>query len=265
MQAKISRNSIRVALALLVILFATLAANAQQEPRLYTYSTIDALLAGVYDGDLTVAELRAKGNFGLGTFNRLDGEMIMLDGVCYHAKWDGTVVVAGPEEKTPLAYVTRFRTTATVRPGAGLSLLEMEKWFDQRLPNKNLFYAIRIDGLFREVSVRAIAPQTAPYKPLAELVRTQVVHDYAETRGVLVGIRSPAFTRGVSVPGYHWHYLTGDRKHGGHVLKLTLADGSARFEEIAALDLQLPRSEGFAKADQERDRAQELKKVEGER
>jgi acetolactate decarboxylase len=259
------RNFARAALlVLLAILLVALPASAQQsQPRLYTYSTIDALLAGVYDGDLTVAELSKKGDFGMGTFNRLDGEMVMLEGVCYHAKSDGTVVVAGPQDKMPLAYVTRFRGATTIRPKPGMSLPELEKWLDQHLQNKNLFYAIRIDGLFHEVSVRAVSPQTEPYKPLAQVIKSQVFHGYQETRGVLVGIRSPAFSRGISVPGYHWHYLTQDRKHGGHVLKLTLADGTARFLEIAALDLQLPRSEAFAKADQEKDRAEEIKRVEG--
>jgi acetolactate decarboxylase len=251
---------VRLALLLAVVV---VGASAQNESRLYTYSTLDALLAGVYDGDLTVAELSAKGNFGLGTFNHLDGEMIMLDGVCYHAKSDGTVSVASPRDKTPLAYVTRFHRVPAYRPDRALSLLELEKWLDGHLKNNNLFYAIRIDGSFHDVSVRAIAPQTEPYKPLAEVARTQVVHDYGETRGVLVGIRSPAFSRGISVPGYHWHFLTDDRKHGGHVLKLAAVDVSAQLEEITALDLQLPRSAAFAKADQTKDRAEEVKRVEG--
>jgi acetolactate decarboxylase len=142
-------------------------------------------------------------------------------------------------------------------------LAELEKWLDQHLRNRNLFYAVRVDGFFRQVSVRAVPPQSEPYRPLADVVRTQVVHDYAESRGVLVGIRSPTFGRGISVPGYHWHYLTADRKHGGHVLQLTLTEGTARIEDIAALDLELPRSEAFAKADQEKDRTEEVKRVEG--
>jgi acetolactate decarboxylase len=253
-------------LVLLVAVFSAVPASAQKnnsQSRLYAYSTLDALLAGVYDGDLTVAELSAKGDFGLGTFNHLDGEMIMLDGVCFHAKADGTVAVASPRDKTPLAYVTRFHRAPAIRPERALSLAELEKWLDAHLKNNNLFYAIRIEGVFRDVSVRAIAPQTEPYKPLAEVARTQVVHDYGETRGVLVGIRSPAFSRGISVPGYHWHFLTEDKKHGGHVLKLTVVDVSAQLEEITALDLQLPRSDAFAKADQTKDRAEEVKRVEG--
>ncbi len=252
-----------------LLLIAVLAAvvptciSAQNESRLFAYSTLDALLAGVYDGDLTVTELRRKGDFGIGTFNHIDGEMIMLDGVCYHAKSDGSVEIASLQQKTPLAYVTRFRRGDTLRSERALSLTELEAWLDQFLPNKNLFYAIRIEGQYPLMSVRAIPPQSQPYKPLAEVSALQVVHDYTDVRGVLVGIRSPAFSRGVSVPGYHWHFITADRKHGGHVVKLQVADVTAQFNEITGLDLQLPRNDAFAAADQTKDRAIEVKTVEG--
>jgi acetolactate decarboxylase len=250
-------------LVVLTISLAGLRASAQTTSSLYTYSTIDALLAGTYDGDLTIRELGTKGDFGIGTYNRLDGEMVALDGVFYHAKADGSVVIAGPQEKTPLAYVTRFHPTQTIKSEAALPLQELEKWLDKRLQNLNLFYAIRIDGVFRDVSVRAVSPQDKPYKALAEVVKTQSIHDYPTTQGILIGIRSPAFSRGISVPGYHWHYLTEDHQHGGHVLKLTLVQGSAQVATISEVELQLPRNEAFAQADQSKDRTEETRQVEG--
>lgn len=255
----------RLQLLLLTILFVTVTtAAAQSESRLYTYSTLDGLLAGVYDGELTIARLHSKGNFGLGTFNHLDGEMVLLDGICYHVRADGTVSVARPQDQSPLAYATHFRPTQAIRPERVLPLPELEKWLDTHLQNKNLFYAIRIEGRFRDVSVRAIAAQVKPYKPLSEIVGTQVVRNYSETRGVLVGFRSPAFSRSISVSGYHWHFLTDDRKHGGHVLHITVENAGVQFNELAGLDLELPRTEAFANSDQTKDRAKEVKRVEGE-
>lgn len=250
-------------LVALVILIAECQATAQTNPPLYIYSTIDALLAGTYDGDLTIRELGAKGNFGIGTYNRLDGELLALDGVFYHALANGSVVVAGPQEKTPLAYVTWFHPTQSFSPENSLPLPEFDKWLDAHLKNLNLFYAIRIDGTFRDVSVRAIEPQSKPYKELASIVKTQSIHDYPTTRGTLIGLRSPAFSSGISVPGYHWHYLTDDHLHGGHVLKLILIKGNVRVETISAIDLQLPKNDAFANADQTKDRTSEIKLVEG--
>jgi len=238
-------------------------ANAQTAPSLYVYSTLDALLAGTYDGELTIKQLSGKGDLGIGTFNRLDGEMVAVDGVFYHAKSDGSVVVADPQDRTPLAYVTRFHPTRNLKAESVLPLAELETWLDSRLANPNLFYAVRIEGVFRDVSVRAIAPQVKPYKPLAEVFKTQSIHDYPTTRGTLIGIRSPAFSKGIALPGYHWHYLTADRQHGGHVLALTLVAGSAQVEAIRQMNLELPGNEAFAHADQTKDRSEETRRVEG--
>jgi acetolactate decarboxylase len=189
--------------------------------------------------------------------------MILLDGVFYHARADGSAVVAGPEQKTPLAYVTLFQRSNPVAIESTLTLQQLESWLDARLQNPNFFYAIRVEGLFREASTRAMAPQSKPYKPLAEIVGTQSVREYTLTRGVLVGFRSPAFSKGISVPGYHWHFLTGDHKHGGHLLTMTVADAKVQIQQISELDLSLPRTEAFAAADQGKDRAQETRQVEG--
>ena len=238
-------------------------ADAQVAPTLYVYSTIDALLVGTYDGDLTVRELRTKGDFGIGTYNRLDGELIAVGGVFYHARADGSVVVAGPRERTPLAYITRFHPTKTLKAEAALPLSDLDKWVDGQVGNLSAFYAIRIDGEFREVTVRAIAAQSKPYKALAEVAKTQSVHEYLRTRGTLIGIRSPDFSKGISVPGYHWHFLTADRKHGGHALTLILIHGIVQVETISDLNLQLPKNESFAHADQSKDRGEETRQVEG--
>ncbi|NLO29340.1 MAG: alpha-acetolactate decarboxylase, partial [Methanosarcina mazei] len=56
---------------------------------LYQVSTIDALLLGVYDGVLPVSDLKTHGDFGIGTFDGLEGEMLALDGNYYQIKTDG--------------------------------------------------------------------------------------------------------------------------------------------------------------------------------
>ncbi|WP_051379128.1 acetolactate decarboxylase [Derxia gummosa] len=236
-----------------------------QPPAVYAYSTIDALLAGTYDGELSIGELLGKGDFGLGTFNRLDGELVVLDGRAYHVHSDDTVEIAPASDRTPLAYVVPFRPTASLPLEGIASLTELETLLDAKLGNLNHFQAVRIDGRFSAATARAIAPQTRPYKPLAELVKTQSVFRFENVEGTLVGLRSPAFTKGVSVPGWHWHLLTADRKRGGHLLTLRIDRAEARMAPVDRLEVQLPGTDDFARADQSRDRKDELKKVEGER
>ncbi|MES2355340.1 MAG: acetolactate decarboxylase [Pseudomonadota bacterium] len=233
------------------------------EPSLYIYSTIDALLAGAYDGDLTVKELSTKGNFGLGTYNHLDGEMVIHAGVIYHVRSDGSVSVADPSDRVPLAYVVPFQPTETFSVESASTLPTIEALADQHISNKNMFYAIEIKGSLTTISTRAIAAQSKPYRPLAEVSKTQAVFNRDSVSGTLVGIRSPSLSKGISVPGYHWHFISDDKKYGGHVLSAELAKGVAKLALVRRLEIELPATEAFASADQDKDRGAELRTVEG--
>lgn len=229
---------------------------------LFQVSTIDALLSGVYDGNVTIGELRKHGDFGLGTFNRLDGEMLAVDGRYYQIKADGAAYPVPPSLKTPFASVVRFKGMKTLALPRGISGAGLEKWLDERLDNKNLFYAIRIDGKFGRMQTRAVAAQEQPYRPLVEVVKTQAVFNLDNTRGVIVGLWSPVFSKGISVPGYHWHFLTADRKAGGHILSFSVDEASAKIDAVSNFNVRLPRDEAFAKTDLSQDREHELNKVE---
>lgn len=56
--------------------------NTPAQDTLYQVSTLDSLMQGVYDGELMLEELLQRGDFGIGTFDALDGEMVILDGWC---------------------------------------------------------------------------------------------------------------------------------------------------------------------------------------
>src|ERR1700744_1391775 len=131
----------------------------------YQTSTMGALLDGVYDGDVTIRELLRHGDFGLGTFNGLDGEMLVVDGVCYQLRGDGSASVADPERRTPFAVVTWFaaaRTFDVSQPGA---LAELKARIDESLPSTNLIVAVRVTGDFSEIRTRTVTEQHRPYPP----------------------------------------------------------------------------------------------------
>jgi len=253
-----------IVLALLGLPFQGWAADAgwTSNTVLFQVSTIDALLSGVYDGDVTIRELEKHGDFGLGTFNKIDGEMLAVDGRYYQIRADGVAYPAPPSMRTPFASVTHFTGAQTIVLPPGISGADLEKWLDARFANKNFFYAIRIDGSFSRMQTRAIAAQKKPYRPLAEVVKTQSVFNLDHARGVIVGLRSPAFSKGISVPGYHWHFLTADKKAGGHVLSFGVDEATAKIDAISNFNVRLPGDEAFAKTDLSKDRGHELDKVE---
>ncbi len=227
-------------------------------------ATIDALLAGVYDGHMTLGQLRKHGDFGLGTFDRLDGEMIFLDGIFYKVRADGKVSRPPSSETTPFAAVTWFSPAREVEITSPMMGPGLERLIDQLVPDQNLFCAFRLEGTFKSLRVRSVPAQTKPYLPLAEVTKNQTVFDLTNVKGTLIGLRSPAFVKGINVPGYHIHFVSADRTQGGHVLSLSLAEGTLQVDsKIEWLRVFLPTESGsFSKANLSKDRTEELHAVE---
>lgn len=244
------------------------AVSAWAEPGVLTqWSTIDALLKGHYDGEVSLAEVKRHGDFGLGTFEGCDGEMVLLDGRVYQVTAGGGVREPGDEERSPLAAVTFFKTAdIELALPAGLTLAEVQARVDAVLPSKNLFYAVRVDGRFDEVRTRSVARQEKPYPPLTMVTKTQALFTLTKTEGTLVGLWCPEFSKSVNVPGYHFHYLKLDRTGGGHVLGLVTGEGArVRVAVLREWTVKLPASRAFDALDLSGDRSKELHAVESER
>lgn len=241
-------------------------AVAAERGALTQWSMIDALLKGHYEGVATLAEVKARGDFGLGTFEALDGEMLLLDGTVYQIDGSGAVREPADTVRTPFAAVTFFAADIELALPAGLTLEQVQARVDAALPSANLFYAVRVTGKFTEVRTRSVPRQAKPYRPLAEVVKSQALFTIKKTEGELVGLRCPGFSKSVNVPGYHFHYLAADRKSGGHVLGLLTGNGvRVRVAVLRDFVLKLPESAGFDALDLSGDRSAELHAVESER
>ncbi len=223
--------------------------DGRQAHEIYQSSTMTALLDGVYDGGLTYGELARHGDFGLGTFNELDGEMVAVDGRFFQLRSDGTASPVTPDERTPFAAVTFFRGDVTVALDGPLDLAAVEARLDDVLPSANLFYAVRIDGRFRAVTTRTVARQHRPYRPLVDVTRTQTEATVVDVSGTVAGFRAPAYAQGLTVAGYHLHFIDDDRLRGGHVLDLVLERGTVRADRDADLHVELPDTPQFLAAD----------------
>jgi len=239
----------------------TIATGARAGDTVFQYSTIDALLAGLYDGEMTLKELLYQGDFGLGTLNGIDGELVVLDGTAYHVAAGGKACIPSDSSKIPFATTSFFEEDSILKLDKITSLKNLNKTVDKGLPSRNVFYAIRIDGRFSFVKARAIPKQNEPYEPLAEVVKHQVVVRFSG-EGTLVGYYSPPFVKGVNVPGFHWHFLTKDRSGGGHVLDCSFAPTTARLDSLRTLTVRLPDSREFDALDLSGDKGEELDAVE---
>jgi len=193
--------------------------HAERDPHvLFQASTIAALLDGAYDGDLSFAELAEHGDFGLGTLNALDGEMIALDGEFFRADVDGRIHRVPAEERTPFAVVTNFTPTVAAEAEGPRDHDGLLAWLDQLIPSSSSSAAVRVDGSFESVRARSVPRQSPPYRPLTEVVAGQNVFELEDVTGTLVGFRFPVYAEGIEVAGYHLHFIDESRSRGGHVL-----------------------------------------------
>jgi acetolactate decarboxylase len=216
---------------------------------LFQRSTIGALLAGIFDGDETVRELLKRGDFGLGTFNALDGEMVVLDGACYHVRSDGSAVPADPDSHTPFAAVTRFTAEHRFRVEAPTSRAELARRIDEAGRSTNTTIAVRIVGLLSNIRTRTVSAQTKPYPSLEEASRHETEIELTDVDGTLVGFRTPEFEHSIGVAGYHLHFLDDKRTRGGHVLDFILERGEVELMELTEIHLSLPATGAFLTAD----------------
>ncbi|HRR35216.1 MAG TPA: acetolactate decarboxylase [Kiritimatiellia bacterium] len=177
------------------------------------------VLSGNYDGLLTVSDFKSAGSFGIGTFDGLDGEAVLLDGIVYQVKGDGTVHVPDDTVGMPFGACTLFDADRQHVMRHVSSFTAFTQALETLFEDRHIFYAVRVHGDFKSMRVRSCDRQGKPYRPLAEATRDQHEYTYTNTRGTLVGFWTPPFVPGsIGVPGFHFHYLADDRTHGGHVL-----------------------------------------------
>jgi len=251
----------RIAIFVVGLLFFTVIVSAQSQNSLYQVSTINALLQGVYDGEVTIKELKQHGGFGIGTIERLDGEMIALDGKFYQVKSTGEVVLVNNQVKTPFATVMNFYPERKGEIHDIRNFNELEKALDSIIKDKNYIYAIRIDGVFTG-KTRSIPGKSKPYPSLTEAAKTQAVFDIKNMKGTIVGFWCPEYVNGINVTGYHLHFISDDRKFGGHILSGGVQSGKVEIERITDFRMALPSSDAFQQAALNKDYSKELNGVE---
>ncbi len=225
---------------------------------LFQVSTSGALVAGLYSGAVTVGMILQHGDLGLGTFENLDGEMVVLDGHVYQARANGTVTEAPAEARAPFAVVTRFTPEADIALPAKDSLGALSARCDSlRTSNKPV---LRLPGS----TASSITCMRAPCAPPAHAPawstppRRKPSSISAKCPGTLVGLWSPGYSSMFSIPGYHFHFISEDRRHGGHLLTCATGPLRLRMERLSDFHLALPENESFLKADLSRNTAADL-------
>jgi acetolactate decarboxylase len=256
-------NSLK-AIGFLCMALSFFTSNAQKDKNttIYQYATINALMEGGFDGDMTLAALQKKGSFGIGTFNELDGEMIGFDNHFYQIKSDGKAYDVTASQKTPFAVVANFAKDKTASISQTLDLKKLYALLDSLSPNKNLYVGYKIKVKCQTLKTRSVSKQVKPYPLMIDAVKKQSVFELGTISGTLVGFRFPEYMKGLNVPGYHFHFLSDDKKNGGHVLDLSGTNFEIEIDTMADFELHIPDNEDFNRLNLTKTKAEDLEKVE---
>ncbi len=224
-------------------------------------SPINGIIEGLYEVPMTLEELSTHGDFGIGTFNDLDGELIRLDGQTFRLDVDGVAHIPAGEVCTPFATVTDFAPYSQEPIGLQQDKSALQAFLDKSLPSKNMLFAIRIDGHFQQMRTRSV-PLSANHTPLVEATALEKVVNLGDVRGSLIGFYTPAFMPSINVPGYHFHFITDDRSRGGHLIDFTIVAAQMSIQLCHRMLVNLPMTLDYLGADFVRDARSDLLKAE---
>ena len=238
---------------------------AQDTETLYQVALLQSLTQGYYDGIIKVSELKKHGDTGIGTFEGVNGEMIVLDGTVYQALDDGSVKVADDNETVPFSNVTFFDADITEDISDIKDVNGLKAALDKIVSAKggNLFYMVKVDGTFEKMFVRSELKQQKPYKTLDKALETdQREFTYENIKGTIVGLYCPDYMGGLNAVGWHFHFLSEDKAKGGHILDLSFANAKARLDATPAFAMALSDNGEFQKMELAKDVNDAIKKVE---
>lgn len=237
---KTMRNLLVVASLLMVI--SGCSRFSEDRDVLFQVSTMNAIFEGVYDGEMTYGELKRHGDFGIGTFDALDGELFALGGKFYRIKADGKAYPVEDSLKAPFAVLTYFDPDKTAWLDKTSDYKQLQEYMDNLLPAKDIFYAIKIEGTFKYIKARNIPGQNKPYPQFREVVKNQLIFEFNDVTGTMVGFWCPSYLEEINVPGYHFHFITEDKKMGGHLLDCQMQEAEIEIDYTPGFHMALSTS-----------------------
>ena len=240
------------------------AAPAQDRETIYQVALLQSLTMGYFDNVVSVKELKTHGDTGIGTFTGLNGEMIVLDGVVYRANRDCKINVMGDKEGVPFSNVTFFEKDISVKLVDVADKESLEKILNEAVAKHghNSFYMIKLAGTFNEILVRSESGAEEPYPTLVEALKTQNEVTRQNINGTIVGLYCPDFMSSLNSTGWHFHFISSDKKFGGHVLGLNLKSGEAQLDKTDSLNMNLPKKKNFQTLDFNKDLREDIRKAE---
>lgn len=226
---------------------------------------LQSLAQGYFGGTVKVKDMRTLGDTGIGTFEGLNGEMIMLDGIVYQALGDGRVVEADNKVAVPYATVTYFDNDLSLELKDVRDKEAFEKILNEEVKKcgENSFYMIKLHTEFSSVLFRSEYGSQMPYPTLVEALKGKQTEFTANNiKGTIVGLYCPNYMGGLNTPGWHFHFISDDRKQGGHILELSLKQGTVEFDKTDKFTMILHNDPQFHEMNLAKDMSKDINSAE---
>jgi acetolactate decarboxylase len=195
--------------------------HAEGKAPLRQIGTYDYLVEPNFTG-LSQIKTATKGvTFGLGTFDNLDGELVIVGGIGYRIPTTGVPEQITGDELTPFLQAIRFTPTKSGPVPPGTQCSQLIPAINALAATDAGIVAVRVRGTFTALTTRSVPRQSEPWPSLAQVISEQTQFDLSGSRAVLVGFRQANDFLGVGQPGLHLHGLTANKNAGGHVLSCT--------------------------------------------
>lgn len=249
--------------SLLLLFFITgCATTSQVKNKLYQVSTLKALSQGVFEGSVDLKSLQKHGNFGIGTFSGLGGELIMSEGKIFKVDSSGSVYQPCLCNTVPLALVTFFNPNSKIQLNQSMDFQQLQQFIVEKMNTKNIVYSIKVEGEFEFIKTRSVPQYEKPYPKLSEAVKNQKIFEFSNVKGTMIGFWFPKYFEGINMPGFHFHFLNENNNLGGHMFDCKVKNAIIEISEIRSLEVDLPSDDDFNKVDLVEDISSELKKSE---
>ena len=269
MNAKRQKKLMTVFLAGAMTLGAGISAQAEAAPAeretVTQVALLQSLAQGYFGGTITAGELRTMGDTGIGTFEGLNGEMIMLDGKIYQALGDGRVILCPDKTVIPFSNVTFFDRDIAVDLQNVKDKAALEKALNEAVKEHgaNSFYMVKIPAEFSSILFRSEYGSQKPYPTLVEALKDkQTEFTEKNIKGTIVGLYCPSYMSELNSVGWHFHFLSDDKKKGGHVLELSFKKGTAYLDQTDKFSMLLHEDKNFHELNLAKDMRDDIRSAE---
>ena len=227
-----------ILLIVLTLFFINCGSSEEEPDVIYQYSTIAVLKEGKFDGNIELKGLKRHGDFGLGTYNGLDGEMVFLDGKFYQADRDGNATIPAGSTLSPFAVIADFIPDNSISVDTFFTCKNLKSLIIRNIEEKNKIHAIKISGDFNSITTRSVDKQNKPYPTLEEALAEAKISKFSDIKGELVGFWFPSYFGNINAPNFHFHFISEDRKKGGHMLSCKINSAQIEIDTKDLLKIQ---------------------------